>query len=331
MKISIVIPVYNVEKYIEECLLSVYNQTYKDIEVIIVDDCGSDNSITIAKDASRQFEGQYKIIFLKHEKNRGLSAARNTGIISCAGDYIYFLDSDDYITADCIENLVALAVKHQGVNIVQGNMFQREDGVKRCGEFGESDYPEYSCDKDWIFKTVLSKGFPITVCNKLISRKFILDCQLFFKEGIIHEDTYWSLLASAKINSIAFCYKHSYHYRYNPESIMHVKYRDRTYISNLMMLEEIVFSPPRCFVACPEIISSIARGVIVNRLGYKGALLLDINAYNCLFNNLMWRLIKSNKVSFRNRACFCYLLLPSFLVKGTIIRFISDHWKYLKV
>ena len=93
-KISIIIPVYNVEKYLRECLDSCINQTLADIEIICVDDCSPDNSIKILEEYQAK---DYRIKIFRHEKNKNLGAARNTGIQNAIGEYVWFVDSDDYI------------------------------------------------------------------------------------------------------------------------------------------------------------------------------------------------------------------------------------------
>ena len=111
MKVSIIIPVYNVAKYIERCLLSVLNQTWPDLEVILVNDCTPDNSMEIVRRVVASHPRGAVVRCLEHEENRGLSAARNTGISASVGDYLYFLDSDDYISANAIELLADAAVQ----------------------------------------------------------------------------------------------------------------------------------------------------------------------------------------------------------------------------
>lgn len=93
-KFSIVVPVYNVEKYIRQCLESIQNQTFKDFEVLIVDDCGNDNSIKIAEEFAQK-DSRFKIFY--HEHNRGVSAARNTALDNATGKYIVFIDPDDWV------------------------------------------------------------------------------------------------------------------------------------------------------------------------------------------------------------------------------------------
>ena len=145
MKISIIVPVYNVEHYIKECFDSIAAQTYKgEIECIFVDDCGKDDSVAVLEKLIAEHKGPIQFSIVHHEQNKGLSVARNTGIHHSSGDYLYFIDSDDTITPDCIEKLTALAEKYPGVDIVQGstksklNWFQLAN--KRFPEFSDNFY-----------------------------------------------------------------------------------------------------------------------------------------------------------------------------------------------
>ena len=106
--VSIIIPIYNVEKYSDECITSVINQTYKNIEIILVDDGSPDNCGKICDNYALK-DKRIKVI---HEKNGGLSFARNTGLNIATGEYVYFLDSDDYLT----DNAIELLCNHMGVN-----------------------------------------------------------------------------------------------------------------------------------------------------------------------------------------------------------------------
>lgn len=108
--ISIIIPVYNVAPYIEKCLETVISQSYENLEIILVDDCGSDNSMDIVRDFCSSHIGNF--VLLNHERNRGLSVARNTGVKHAKGDYLFFLDSDDELPKDAIRNFVQYLNKH---------------------------------------------------------------------------------------------------------------------------------------------------------------------------------------------------------------------------
>lgn len=122
MRVSVIIPVYNVEPYIAACIQTVMRQTYQgELECILVDDCGTDNSMEIAEKLISDYQGPIEFRILHHEHNRGLSAARNTGTAASKGDYIYFLDSDDEISPNCIELMANVVLKHPQVEVVQGD------------------------------------------------------------------------------------------------------------------------------------------------------------------------------------------------------------------
>ena len=229
--VSIIIPIYNVAPYIERCLLSVYNQTYTDLEVLLIDDCGSDNSITIAEKFI--FDRQWKEArILVHEKNRGLSAARNTGIKHATGDYVYFLDSDDEITPDCMEVMVKLAVKYQ-VDLVQGNYKAIPEGWCTVNNLTRKAIPKFIDDRQKLISIILERNaIPMMAWNRLIKRSFILEHKLFFKEGIIHEDDHWNFYAAKYLRSIAISTLPTYIYYKNSGSIMNgEKGRERSYLS----------------------------------------------------------------------------------------------------
>ena len=192
MKVSIVIPVYNVATYIEGCLNSVNEQTYKDIEVVIVDDCGTDDSMTLAESYLREHDTMDAKI-VRHSHNRGLSAARNTGLKAATGDYVYFLDSDDSLA---------------------------EDGAiaKMAAE------PQSRCAYDFIiagYHVVGSKQpFPPLSWNKLCRREFLLENGLTFEEGVLHEDVIWSFKLACKAQSMYVVAEPTYKYTVRPSSIM---------------------------------------------------------------------------------------------------------------
>ena len=156
MRISIIVPVYNVERYICECFESIAAQTYEgELECIFVDDCGQDDSIALLEQLIASYSGPIQFSILHHEHNRGLSAARNTGIEHATGDYVYFLDSDDCITPDCIEKLSALAKKYKGIDVVQGSTKSHLEVLSLKGK----KVPEYTDDFKWIRTHFLYRTF----------------------------------------------------------------------------------------------------------------------------------------------------------------------------
>lgn len=217
MKISIIIPVYRVEPYIEDCLKSVYNQTYRNIEVIIVNDCTPDRSMQIVRDyvSERGNTEGIEVKFLEHEKNRGLSAARNTGIDAATGDYLYFLDSDDEITPNCISLLVD-PLSRMNYDFVIGEF-------KIIGS--DKEYPSLELQEgeiignEKIFHEYCSKQFYMMACGKLCNAEFLRKNKLYFKEGIIHEDDLWSLQVALVAESMYVVRKPSYIYKIRQGSI----------------------------------------------------------------------------------------------------------------
>lgn len=217
-KISIVVPVYNVEPYIRECFDSIAAQTYGgEIECIFVDDCGQDHSVEILEGLMADYHGDIDFSLVHHEHNKGLSGARNTGIRRATGDYLYFLDSDDTITPDCIERLATLAMKYPGVEVVQGSAKSSIDVLS----LEKSNVPEFTHSYMWIRKAFLQRyTIPVTAWNKLVSRQFVLDNNIYFEEGLIHEDELWNFFLSKYVRSIAFCKVNTYLYRENPNGIV---------------------------------------------------------------------------------------------------------------
>lgn len=217
--VSIIIPIYNVELYIEECLQSVANQTITEgVECIIVDDCGTDNSAEIAKQFIEAYHGNIKFGFVQREKNGGLSAARNSGIRVASGRYVYFLDSDDYLVPEAIETLLSLADKYDDVDLIPALYIT--NGKRDMSQFSEHSFPEFSDDQYLIKRSLLDYDcIPVTAANRLIKRELILENNLWFKEGIIHEDNYWTFFLAKYVKRMAFCPKKLYYYRITPGSI----------------------------------------------------------------------------------------------------------------
>lgn len=187
------------------------------IECIFVDDCGNDRSMTILEELLAAYSGPITFSVIYHDCNRGLSAARNTGIRAAHGDYVYFLDSDDTITPDCIERLAALAEKYPGVDLVQGSTESKIDFF----DLKNTNLPEYSDCYKWIRRAFLQRyTVPVTAWNKLLNTKFLIENGLYFKEGIIHEDELYNFFLAKHTRRMAFCKVNTYIYRENPNGIV---------------------------------------------------------------------------------------------------------------
>ena len=217
-KISIIIPIYNVEEYITECLQSVMRQTYKgEIECILVDDCGKDNSISIAEQLIADYTGSIAFRILHHERNRGLSAARNTGTDAATGDFIYYLDSDDYISDDCIE-VLAEPLKAREYDMLVG------DYIVEGTDWG---IPKLYLEEGLYDAEILAKycagEIYMMAWNKLYKKSFLDIHKLRFKEGILHEDDQMSFRAFAYAVCIYIVNCKTYHYLVRENGIMNMK------------------------------------------------------------------------------------------------------------
>ena len=218
--------------------MSVTNQSITEgIECILVDDCSPDNSAAIAKHFVDSYQGDIRFTFIQREKNGGLSAARNTGIEAATGEYVYFLDSDDTIVPECMKLMYGLVEKYGNVDLVQGSFYESEEEKKTTSQY---KLPEYTEDKKQI-KTFLLKfeGDIIPAQSRLVRREFLLKHKLFFRNGIIHEDNYWTFFLAKHVNSMAFCPTRTYYHRYNPNSITGNINIKKEYLAYKIILTEL--------------------------------------------------------------------------------------------
>jgi len=179
-KASIIIPVYNVEAYLEKCLDSAISQTLKDIEIIVVNDESTDNSLDIAQ----SYAANDPRIIIIDQKNKGLGGARNSGIDAAQGEYLFFLDSDDYIAPETIETLYSYAQTHT-LDIVIFNYTKiDEQGIPIM----TTDFGNAILSRDEAFREILSlKTSPMT-CNKLYKHSLFTDFHIRYPEKFLHED-----------------------------------------------------------------------------------------------------------------------------------------------
>lgn len=217
--VSVIIPVYNVEKYLEECLDSVCNQTLTNIEIICVNDGSTDNSLDILKEYAKK-DDRIKII---SQSNQGLSASRNNGLRRASGKYVYFIDSDDYIDLTCLEKLVGNAVSNDSDVVLF--KFQNVDDYKNLHKrnvdftiddiFGEIDYNNFTFTYHDVRRHVMNSAF--SACLKLYRKEFIGSFE--FPEGLLFEDVFVHVVVMLNAKKISFVPEFLYNYRSNPNSI----------------------------------------------------------------------------------------------------------------
>lgn len=221
--VSIVIPVYDVSAYIERCLFSVINQTYEHIECIIVDDVTPDDSIIKCEQLIANYNGPIHFVILHHDRNRGLSASRNTGTEAATSEYVFFFDSDDELKPNCIEKMVKPIMNDSSIEMVLGNheiysQLHSDVPVKQ----GQTRFPQGDYDtKEKVKDLFKSKGkYGGNAWNKLIRKDFLQQNQLYFKEGVLWEDLLWSYIIIQHLSHLYIIPDATLVYYIRPESIM---------------------------------------------------------------------------------------------------------------
>ena len=217
--ISVIIPVYNVDKYLEECLTSVSRQTYTNLEIIMVDDGSNDLSGEICEQWCKK-DSRFHVI---HKENNGLSSARNAGLRVATGEFIAFVDSDDVIHCDMLLRLYEIIAKTQCsiccCDVEQGTVF------KDTEEIGEESLIKMYTPEQAFREIIEGTDVFITVWNKLYKKDAIEG--IYFPEGRCHEDEFWSCRVIDRAVRIASVNRKLYGYRQRENSIMNSRYSVR--------------------------------------------------------------------------------------------------------
>lgn len=214
VKISIIVPVYNVEQYLEECLNSLINQTLIGIEIIIVNDGSTDNSTFIIN----KYKNKYKNIKVINQKNSGLSEARNTGIKNSTGKYLAFVDSDDYVDVDMFEKLYNKAEKFQCNMIICDMMlYWNKIKMKPYNNLKQDQKNIYELED--LYKILLDKELNCQVMNKIYRRDIWIKNNITFEKGRYYEDIYPSFKLINIFKRAMFINSPMYKYRMRQGSI----------------------------------------------------------------------------------------------------------------
>lgn len=224
IRFSVVVPVYNVEQYLIECLESIIHQNTEGIEVIIVDDGSTDGSGQICK----AYEAAYSAIKYIRQENAGLGAARNVGFLHAQGEYVIFLDSDDYWREDCVDKLWECLVKHPFLDIVyfDAEVVCESEGIKHDKEYDARMYDRKGKVKERIYRgeeffcETYPEYFNVSACMAAYRRKFLEESGICFPENVLYEDNLFSLKTALKADYVAYLPQKLYVRRYRADSIM---------------------------------------------------------------------------------------------------------------
>lgn len=210
-RFSIIVPVYNVEEYLNQCVDSVLSQTYTNFELILVDDGSPDNCPQICDEYARR-DSRIRVI---HQQNGGLSSARNVGLKNANGDYVIFLDSDDYwnnsflledVNGIATNNVDLVVLKHIVHNEING------EDVEVCSKFSRLDFVD-DIYENKIYQLISVQLFDTCAWNKVYRREIITENNLFFEESIIAEDLDWAARILLYSKSVDVLDKAYYVYR----------------------------------------------------------------------------------------------------------------------
>lgn len=238
--LTVIVPVYRVEKFLRTCLDSVVRQTLKNIEVIIVDDGSDDGSPAIAEEYARNFTNFTCI----HKENGGLASARSAGLKIASGEYVAFLDSDDWVDDWAYETLYNIAIENDKPDIIM---------YRSHGESGSYHIPRTGCyNRDEIEKEILpylmpffdTDGKPHSLrfsnCMKVYKRSFLIEAGVFYHEGIlIMEDVLFSFDCIDRAQSFYYSDKELYHVTVNPNSLSRTPYNKNKTNSMLLISKYI--------------------------------------------------------------------------------------------
>ncbi len=182
--ISVIIPIYHVEDVMDRCIESVINQTYSNLEIILVDD-GSNDNCGVKCDEWKKRDKRIKVI---HQKNKGLSGARNSGLKLATGDYVLYVDSDDFLEKEACYKLIKMMIQHPDVDIVVGGCREiRGKNISFQVHTNLETERVYS-SKSYVEKSIMQNEWYAPAWLNLYNREFLLKNNLFYKEGRIYED-----------------------------------------------------------------------------------------------------------------------------------------------
>lgn len=267
IKVSIILPIYNVEKYIKECLDSILSQTHKNLEIILVDD-GSPDLCGKIIDGYAEKDERIRMV---HKKNGGVSSARNEGLKIATGEYICFADPDDYLMNDYVDYLLELALQNNAGIALSKDMYSSFDKKETSNNSIEMETPEK------ITVDILMHKVPIGVYCKIFKRSLLDEYKIKFREDIfIGEGFNFNTLAFQRANKIAVGYKRIYFYRTDNQNSAVSKFNGKKWENALYALD------------CIESDLTIKTKLICNAINYAkwfdGCFILSRIARNNAFS-----------------------------------------------
>lgn len=222
MLVSVIVPVYNVEKYLKKCVTSIMENSFKNLEIILIDDGSTDNSGQLCNELANM-DSRIKVI---HKTNGGLSSARNAGLDIARGDYISFVDSDDYIDKDMLSKMLDKAIEYDA-DIVQCGIFRVNEKGEKSTTFQIEDWNYHG--EEILEKFFKKQTIPVMVWNKLFRRSLIGECRMM--DGHNNEDNIFTIDILPKANCVVSIHEQLYYYLIRSDSIMKKSFTEKRFDS----------------------------------------------------------------------------------------------------
>ncbi len=295
IKLTIIVPVYNVEKYIEKCVDSILAQKLKNYEIILINDGSTDNSGNICERYARK----YKNIKTIHQINKGLSGARNAGIKKAKGEYLMFIDSDDFINDKISLNEIIDKAKE---DVIQFKWVYYYENKNKYIYFKDTGLYSTQNFEDLLFEEVKNGTLSISACNKIVRRSLIVDNNIYFDENLVSEDIDWSLKLYLNVKSMKVINEDVYVYRQQRVGSITNTINEKNVFSLFKIIE---------YWYKYEYLNERIKEIYLNYLAYEYVILLTIiNKKNCrnelknkiyqlkeiLKNNENYKVKMSNKI-----------------------------------
>ena len=286
-KTSVIVPVYNTEDFLDECIQSVLNQTQKEVELILIDDGSTDNSYEIM----RSYAERHENIKVLRQENKKLGAARNLGLKNALGKYIFFLDSDDYMTKNCLKEVYDCAEKHDAdfVTYDAENFIEYEEAGKT---FPDYDRSRIGIDENRIYRGLdflntyfLRGGAFVSACLSCYRASFLKENDICFSEQIYYEDNEFAIKVCSSAKRMMYLPQKLYVRRYRPDSIMTAEI-GIVHLQSAMKMNEVclglltgIWSDAERQEGIRGIISILACRLLKQMQGYKNKTDLYNNSY----------------------------------------------------
>lgn len=273
IKVSVIIPAYNVSAYLPACIESILNQTLQEIEIICVNDGSYDNTLDILL----EYASKDKRISVINQRNKGSSGARNSGLAQAKGEYVYFIDSDDCLTSTALEELYTCAQKNN-LDIIYFNGLVIYENKEMQKTYLDNRYYYYSylnqkepCSGQTLFQYLKqNKSYRVSPCMQMIRTKYLKNIGLLFHEGIIYEDNIFTFISLLKANRVLKVDNPYYLRRYREDSIMTDMVQIKNVVGYLTCLRQMLFFvesellDPQVEKEAIETIKSILRSIQTN-------------------------------------------------------------------